>query len=595
MKIKAIILGVLTDWVATVILAIPICIIGVVIHLTHGGSIDTFDTFFNGYKPLMLASIIAGSLGTIIGGVVTALVAKEKRIWNAFLMGIATSLMGIPFCLSQPLWFIVTSFVLMVPCAMLGGWLIERRKRGQPSPPPLPQVKTGKRENVVIALAMIPFLIYFIVIIYVKILSRDIPPPNTVDLVPERVELTAEQNGFTYFVSATNLLYWPTNTSVVTDYLDGKTVDEAVIQDTISHNPEMMALLEKGLGCQRCLTPEVVSFDADISYLSPWRSMGRVLAIKVKHDRLAKRYVEATRTCISLLRYGDMIQRDAQCEINYLVGLAVLDIGFTQAQDLARDADIPPDELTRLSEALAHLGPFDNGLIRAIKSEYRTVANMIDQVRDGKAGIGEFFLGIGQKPISDFTHGRFKSGYMFQPNNTKLVFADVYRVIITNSSLPYASMTFPDAEKVLSMNGGFVRLMIRPNAMGKIMFKLLIPAQDSMCERKSRADGSLAATRLLVACNAYIKKEGTLPEDLQSLVPVYLPTVPTDPYDGKPFRYSKAKGIVYSVGHDLKDSGGSPFISDDCKAKNPSKWKWDAEDVVFNIQAPTNKVSGTGL
>ena len=592
MKIKAIALGVLTDWVATLILAIPIGIIGVVIHLSHGGSVTTFDAFFQGYKPLMLASIFAGSLGTVGGGVVTALVAKEERVWNAFLMGIATSLLSIPFCLSQPLWFLITSFVLMVPCAILGGWIIERRKRGQPSPPPLPQVKKGKMQNVVIALVMLPFLIYFIVIIYVQILGRDILPPNTADLVPERVELTAEQNAFTYFVSATNSLYWPTNTSVVIDYLDGKMGDDALIQETISRNPEMMALLEKGLERQRCLTPEVASFDADISYLTPWRSMGRVWAIKVRHDRLARRYVEATRACISLLRYGDIIQRDAQCEINYLVGLAVLDLGFTQAQDLARDPDIPQEELTRLSEALVNLGPFDHGLIRAIKSEYRAVANMIDQVRDGKVGVGDLFLGMGQKPSSDFSHGRFKSGYMFQPNKTKLIFADVYRGIIKNSSLPYASMTFPDAEKVLDMKGGLFRLMIRPNATGKILFNMMIPAQDSMSERKCRADGSLAATRLIVACNAYQKKEGRLPDDLQSLVPVYLGAIPADPYDGRPFRYSPVKGIIYSVGHDLKDSGGSSNIPDVDKAKHPSKWKWDAEDAVFGIHATTNKVCG---
>ena len=171
-------------------------------------------------------------------------------------------------------------------------------------------------------------------------------------------------------------------------------------------------------------------------------------------------------------------------------------------------------------------------------------------------------------------------------------FANFFRAIIANASLPYANMTFPDTEKLFDTREGLARLMIRPNAMGKIMFRLLIPAQDSLCERKCRSDGNLAATRLVVACNAYIKKEGKLPDDLQALVPVYLPSVPTDPYDGRPFRYSKAKGIVYSVGPDLKDSGGSPFISDDCKAKNPSKWKWDAEDAVYEIQATTNRVTG---
>jgi hypothetical protein len=49
-----------------------------------------------------------------------------------------------------------------------------------------------------------------------------------------------------------------------------------------------------------------------------------------------------------------------------------------------------------------------------------------------------------------------------------------------------------------------------------------------------------------------------LPESLSELVPKYLPKVPIDPFDGKPLRYSKEKGIIYCVGKDLKDSGGSP-------------------------------------
>ena len=42
-----------------------------------------------------------------------------------------------------------------------------------------------------------------------------------------------------------------------------------------------------------------------------------------------------------------------------------------------------------------------------------------------------------------------------------------------------------------------------------------------------------------------------------ALVPEYVDAVPRDPFDGQPFRYSKQKGIVYALGTDLKDNGGS--------------------------------------
>jgi hypothetical protein len=51
-------------------------------------------------------------------------------------------------------------------------------------------------------------------------------------------------------------------------------------------------------------------------------------------------------------------------------------------------------------------------------------------------------------------------------------------------------------------------------------------------------------------------RHGRLPESLSGLVPEFFPQVPTDEFDGKPFRYLPAQKLIYSVGPDLKDSGG---------------------------------------
>jgi hypothetical protein len=40
-------------------------------------------------------------------------------------------------------------------------------------------------------------------------------------------------------------------------------------------------------------------------------------------------------------------------------------------------------------------------------------------------------------------------------------------------------------------------------------------------------------------------------------VPKYFTKIPADPFDGKLIKYSPKKKIIYSVGKDLKDSGGS--------------------------------------
>ena len=57
--------------------------------------------------------------------------------------------------------------------------------------------------------------------------------------------------------------------------------------------------------------------------------------------------------------------------------------------------------------------------------------------------------------------------------------------------------------------------------------------------------------------HAYKKANGGLPKTLDELVPTYLEAVPADPADGKPIRYSMQKKIVYSIGSDREDGGGS--------------------------------------
>ena len=78
-------------------------------------------------------------------------------------------------------------------------------------------------------------------------------------------------------------------------------------------------------------------------------------------------------------------------------------------------------------------------------------------------------------------------------------------------------------------------------------------------------------------------REGRLPAGLEELVPAYLSEVPRDPYDGKPFRYLPEKRLVYAVGQDLKDSGGSKVVAKKSEKMSESARRWKAEDVVFEL------------
>jgi hypothetical protein len=102
-----------------------------------------------------------------------------------------------------------------------------------------------------------------------------------------------------------------------------------------------------------------------------------------------------------------------------------------------------------------------------------------------------------------------------------------------------------------------VSWLARPNSAGRNLCGGILNYIPCLLESKYRWEREVAVTRFIVACNIYRKQEDKLPADLQALVPAYLAAIPTDPYDGKPLRYSAIKGIVHWGDEELDDSAGS--------------------------------------
>ena len=67
------------------------------------------------------------------------------------------------------------------------------------------------------------------------------------------------------------------------------------------------------------------------------------------------------------------------------------------------------------------------------------------------------------------------------------------------------------------------------------------------------------------------------PEGLDALVPRYFAAVPADPYDGAPVRYDAERGIIYAVGPNLRDDGGST-----AREQYPMDWR-RSEDLVLPL------------
>jgi hypothetical protein len=125
---------------------------------------------------------------------------------------------------------------------------------------------------------------------------------------------------------------------------------------------------------------------------------------------------------------------------------------------------------------------------------------------------------------------------------------------------------------------------LKRNSISRMLVGILMPALDRVFSTKCREESLIYATRLVVACNRFEREKEHWPEQLEKLVPEFMEAVPMDPFDGKPFRYSAEKGIVYSVGENCIDEGGSLRVvgSGDEVATRRNRRK--AEDLVYEIR-----------
>lgn len=94
------------------------------------------------------------------------------------------------------------------------------------------------------------------------------------------------------------------------------------------------------------------------------------------------------------------------------------------------------------------------------------------------------------------------------------------------------------------------------NPLGKRLIGYMSPDITPFFESRQ---ARLESVRIRIALRMYERKHGKLPGELDELVDAkLLPEVPVDPFDGKAFRYSKERRVVWCVGQEGTNEGELP-------------------------------------
>jgi hypothetical protein len=109
---------------------------------------------------------------------------------------------------------------------------------------------------------------------------------------------------------------------------------------------------------------------------------------------------------------------------------------------------------------------------------------------------------------------------------------------------------------------------------------MFLPELSSSVRVENKGFAQIRSATAALAVEHFRLAHGQLPENMNELVPQFLPTVPSDPFDGAPLRYHRlAKGyVIYSVGRDGHDDGGR---------EKPADWKSSDKttyDITFTVE-----------
>jgi hypothetical protein len=240
-----------------------------------------------------------------------------------------------------------------------------------------------------------------------------------------------------------------------------------------------------------------------------------------------------------------------------LIGTVTKDMGGERIRQMLPQAKISPKNLQHIAEEIGACESNGKAFADAIRCEYLCISPKWREIAAPLAAERAVTAVNLMRPIR-----LLWTRFAYKPNESERLLLDVCRAEVQNATRPCSEISHLPSPIALYEKGvprwwQKAKVLGGGNALGRSYVTLAVPAFRLMSEIACEHRVPIRATSVLVALKAYKAKTGRLPQSLAELVPEYLGAVPVDDMDGKPLRYSPEKKVVYSVGKDLADDGGS--------------------------------------
>ena len=418
----------------------------------------------------------------------------------------------------------------------------------------------------------VAFALGFIVCSLGYYASIDAPPPDDEDLRLPEPEVPDEKNAWTYFLKAGEEARWPDvnyTQQQLKSLMDSTWWDKSFAAEWVGKNEQALETWRKGLAQEVCgvaADDKVASASGAADLWPRMRSVAKAANLRAVYLHKSGKHAEAFDECLRLVRFGRLLEGSRAYLLGYLMAGSIMARGTETWYEFLEDAQLPPETLKKYAEKLERYQINHTGLEVTFRAEYefaiKSQEALGSPMRRGESG---FWLQRGP----DVGLG----GLFWGKNRISRLLARIARINIQNVPRPWARVDYSDMPgwpQEMKTWRDAVGLLLSGDPLGRIITGLLVPAFKRVQKAKCRRELRVAAIRTLLALKTYKMEHGDLPPSLEALVPTYLDEVPRDPFDGKSLRYSREKNILYSVGEDLEDNGGSSNMDDRFMMPDPT-------------------------
>jgi hypothetical protein len=340
--------------------------------------------------------------------------------------------------------------------------------------------------------------------------------------------------------------------------------DKAELTAIFATNREVLQLLYSAAGLTNSRYPLDLGqgFNSLLPHLAPIKGAIAVLTSEAILHVSDGEIPQAIDAFVAARRLTDSISQEPVL-ISQLVHVAGWKIICKRLEWTLNAANLTPEQLELLQKMLADAeeGAFYRGLV----GEQATGCAVFHDPKWQQALFFDFNSAAANKPDRS---GQFKTQLLIGLLKTSGFFKKDKAFYLHAMSNNVAITRLPVCERFTASQNSPAPL---PPSKFYILSSMLLPALGKAASRDADRTANVRVAETAVAVERYRRaNSNTVPDDLMQLVPAWIPAIPCDPFDGKPLRFKKRPQgyIVYSVGSDQQDDGGTEYDRNNRNARS---------------------------